>query len=320
MTINEINANERVLKPLIDRALLKSVELVFKMCSINKTRPQEPDFVASLSLSFTRDLFDILRLLFPHFNISVTGVYCHQRPIVDIGEAKSPEIGDLLLVYRERNFGTDRLNSLLLQAKTSSKQTLQVSSDEQHQLKLYENWPKFTYRRAGKLNGITRDILPKTINDGSQYLLIDTDPMTNGLMGLGGTFPMGCAIANETLILHSNFTDEIFDFLKFKAGRAFEHRHSSDLKDDWSNMVWDLISMSKSVKSKRRNIGLGSFPRVNEHVFFCTEGSWQSSLYLDIHNNNLSDISKDYDYEEHPNGVSIILIESSPEEGEYSDW
>jgi len=142
-------------------------------------------------------LFDILRLLFPHFNLSVTGVYCHQRPIVDIGESKSPEIGDLLLVYRERNNGIDRLNSLLLQAKTSNKQTLQVSSSERHQLKLYEQWPKFTYCRAGKLNGTTRDILPKTINDGSQYLLIDTDPMTNGLMGLNETFPMGVLLQTK---------------------------------------------------------------------------------------------------------------------------
>lgn len=31
------------------------------------------------------------------------------------------------------------------------------------------------------LYGVKRNVLPKTINDGAQYLLIDSNPLTNGI-------------------------------------------------------------------------------------------------------------------------------------------
>ena len=310
MKTNEINECESILKQLIDRAILDSVKLTFHMCRDKKNYPQEPDFVAALSLNFSKDLFNILRVLFPHYNLSVTGVYCHQKPLVDIGAIKKPEIGDILFVFRDRSYSADRFNSLLFQAKITNERIFTIRPEE-HQLKLYKEWPEFTYHRAGKLNGQKRDILPKTINDGAQYLLIDNNPLSNGLCGVPGTFPIGCAVANNTLVLNNSLADEIFDFLKFKSGRAFERLHTG-LKDDWSKMIWDLMTMSKSIASHRNNAGLKSFPRANEYVFHSTGGSKYNSLYFDLHSNDSYPNSKYYEGENEGQneGVSIVLIES----------
>lgn len=308
MTINEINANERILMPFLNRSIMDSVRLTFDMCGSSK--PQEPDFVAVLSLNFPRDLFNILRALFPAYKLSVTGVFCHQKPIVDIDESNAPEIGDLLLVFRERFFHfPDRLNSLLLQAKVTSSQTLAIKSNEKHQLRLYKEWPEFTYKRAGLLNGVKRDILPKTINNGAKYLLIDTDPVRNGLLGIPGTFPIGCAIANDTLMLDSNLADEIFNFLKFKTGRAFEQRHTH-LKDDWSKMIWDLLEIARLSTFTRRNAGFVKTPRTNEYVYFSTNESNSDMPFENLFGNDhfVGENCVEYEGE----GVSVILIESEP--------
>lgn len=65
-------------------------------------------------------------------------------------------------------------NALLFQAKISDRYEMKVKGNELHQLELYKRWPEFVYHRAGRfLNGKTRNVCPKTINDGAQYLLID---------------------------------------------------------------------------------------------------------------------------------------------------
>jgi hypothetical protein len=259
-----------------------------------------------LSLNFTNDLFNILHTVFPHYNINVTGVFCHQRPIINIGEKKNPEIGDILFIFSNKDTNNvERLNSLLFQAKVSNAQILRISNNDKHQLKLYKEWPEFNYCH-GKLKGTTRDILPKTINDGAQYLLIDNIPLNNGLYGVPGTFPMGCAIADEVLILDNSLTEEIFNFLKFKSGRIFEPL-KNNLKDDWSKMIWDLLKISRSICSNRKNVGLKDFPRVNENVFYSTSNLKFNSLYFNLHGDNEI-------FQEEENGISIIVIERSPME------
>jgi hypothetical protein len=36
---------------------------------------------------------------FPKIKFSLTGIFCHQKPIVDIGLSTAPELGDILFVY-----------------------------------------------------------------------------------------------------------------------------------------------------------------------------------------------------------------------------
>lgn len=134
MNAYEINNNKYILEVLIERALLNTVKWLYDKC-----RPQEPDYVAALSTIFIKDFFNILTVVFPNYSFSVSGVYCHQKPIVDIGLNKKPELGDILFVYADRKQNGEKiLNSLLLQAKISNTPFLKIHKNEEHQLELYK--------------------------------------------------------------------------------------------------------------------------------------------------------------------------------------
>lgn len=66
-----------------------------------KSRPQEPDYIAVLPTKFIKDFFNILVAVFPNYDFSILGVYCHQKPIVDINLSKKVELGDILFVYAD---------------------------------------------------------------------------------------------------------------------------------------------------------------------------------------------------------------------------
>lgn len=313
MKATDVNQVKPILIGLINRAIISSVDFVLKKCHALSSNPQEPDFVASLTLNFTSDLASILKAVFPKNKFSLTGVFCHQKPLADIGLTTDPEIGDILLVYiYTDNTGSKRHNSLLLQAKRSGSSTLVVPTSELHQLKLYTDWPKFTYKRAGLLNGTSRDILPKTINAGAQYLLIDKNPY--GLSGSPGTFPMGCAIPARTLSIHTDFASEIVNFLMFKSGRAFEENPTIS-KDDWTKMIWELLDITKSKASKRKNIGIGNFQRQNSEDFdgCCYITTETTSIFEDLHrhvDNGDNNTQKESYFEDDNRAPSVILIES----------
>jgi len=315
MKASDINIVEPILKGLIHNSIVNSVDFIVDKCNRLSNNPQEPDFVASLTLKFTPDLFNILKVVFPKTKFAVTGVFSHQKPLADIGLPIDPEIGDILFVYvyTDKN-GSEMLNSLLLQAKISTKSTMTVSKAESHQLKLYSEWPEFKYKRAGNLNGVKRDIQPKTINDGAQYLLIDNHPFY-GLSGMPGTFPMGCATPSKTLCINNDLTSELIDFLKFKAGRAFEANPSVS-KDDWTKMIWDFLNITKAKASKRKNAGISSFPRqlTNKFdgcCFFMTE---TNSIFRDLHReigNGDGNNHEDEFFDEENFSPSVIIIESN---------
>jgi hypothetical protein len=318
MEAGDINKNGPILKFLIHNAIVNSVSFVVNKCKKLKTKAQEPDFIASLTLNFTKELFKILTNLFPQSKFSITGIYCHQTPLADIGLAKNPEIGDLLLVYIHTDFrGIKKFNSLLLQAKISNTFLTTVSQSDEHQLKLYSEWPEFEYKRAGCLNGTKRNILPKTINDGAQYLLIDDDPIY-GLAGRVGTFPMGCAVPNKKLNLNNDLSSEIIDFLKFKAGRNFEEDPLTS-QDDWTKMIWDLINAAKFKAAKRANMGLLDFPRQHTYDYFdgcCYFTPESISICKDLHeelafSGQNGDKKINSFTDENNVSPSVIIIESS---------
>jgi len=302
MNTCDININQYILRELIDRALLDTIVWITKKCKPQK--PQEPDYVAALSTKFVEDFFNVLVAVFPNYNFSVVGVYCHQKPIVDIKQPKNPELGDILFVYVDRKQeGKMVLNSLLLQAKISSNPWLRVHGSERHQLELYKNWPQFTYcSRAGNLNKKERNILPKTINDGAQYLLINDKLLTKRLCFRKRMFSMGCAIPDDILYINNSLSDELIDLLKFKSGRTFDSNHST--KDEWSKMIWDLLQIAAFKYSKRKNAQLDSFPRINGCSHFCTKDMEDRALLNELLDGNLEEIS------DKDGGVSVVLVES----------
>ena len=307
MNANEINPLEQTLCTLFDRSILNAVNKTYR--SKKKPALQEPDYVAALTKYFTVDLATLLNVLYPDYDFTASSVYCHQKPIVDINASKKPELGDILFVYSEKQEdGSTRYNSLLLQAKICNRSVMRVPASDQHQLSLYKYWPTFTYHRANFLNGHTRDIQPKAINDGAQYLLIDTNPFTNGLIGFPNTFPMGCAIPNDTLIIDKRFSAELVDFLKFKSGRIFEEDPILT-HDDWTKMIWDLLLMG-TFDYSRRNIG---FNKVKRGVYCSNQAGFsQTEIYAKLNEYSVSfdNYILDDDFMDDINrGVSVVMIE-----------
>lgn len=301
MNANVINNNESVLELLIENALLNAVRWIDSRC-----KPQEPDYVFALSTQFIKEFFNILVAVFPSYDFSVSSVYCHQKPIVDIGLNKNPELGDILFVYADRRENGEKiLNSLLLQAKILEYSSLKIHQSEKHQLELYRNWPEFTYYRAGFLNGKKRNILPKTISDGAQYLLIDSNPLTNGICFGKGMFPMGCAVPDDNLCINDSLSRELINLLKFKSGRTIDSNPYST-EDGWSKMIWDLLRIAAFKYSKRKNARVKSFPRSKEYNHFHTENMGTRTL-LDEALGNYEDI---IEMSDENSGVSVVLVES----------
>ncbi len=303
METSDLNQYQYILEPLIRKALIDSMKVIS-----GKRALQEPDYVASLTINFTRDFYQILKTVFPNYEFAISSVFCHQKPIVDIKESKKPELGDILFVYAyEKDNGSVLYNSLLLQAKISFLPFHRISSNELHQLKLYQKWPKFTYLRAGVLNGTTRDIFPKSINDGAQYLLIDNNPATNGFFDPINMYPMGCAIPDKLLQTNQSLSWELIDFLKFKSGRVFDE-DPLNTKDDWSKMIWDLLEIGATNYSKRSNIKYSKFPR---GVTSCSPNfkSQNTKFYKLLKRAEQNNYQNDFP-DDSGEGVSVVFIES----------
>jgi len=97
-----------------------------------------------------QDLFKSLSVYAPRYKFAVSGIFCHQKPLADFGIGKSPELGDMLLVYIEENkYAVKKCNALLMQAKKIDRIPYIIHLPETHQLKLYEDRPTFKLARAG---------------------------------------------------------------------------------------------------------------------------------------------------------------------------
>jgi|CXWL01.1.fsa_nt_gi hypothetical protein len=268
MTFDHIIYNEQT--SIVDSAhmaILHGMHNVYSYCSQHSNSPQEPDFVAALVLESTPLIYNALKAILRPYRIavSVASVFCHQTPQVTHSLAsKSCELGDLLFVHIHRDLsGKVCRNALLYQAKMSSMQPYVVQSNEAHQLALYTDWPQFTYIRAGVLNGVTRDINPKVPHTGAQYMLIDDRPPSDpqsGLMNFPGTYPIGSCMAGKYLHNHNHLAQELFHLLRFRSGKAFKGRSSNrnPPTGEWSEMIWDLISVALNKGFKRKNSGRNS--------------------------------------------------------------
>ncbi len=86
MNVYDINVDENILQYLIDKALIDTVRWITYQCG---GKPQKLDYVAALTLKFTRNFFDIFNFVFSRYRFSVSGAYCHQKPIVVLMEIKN---------------------------------------------------------------------------------------------------------------------------------------------------------------------------------------------------------------------------------------
>lgn len=309
------NFNEQGFRilPNISKDLEESINRVIDKCKLLNTTPQEPDFIADLVINFSKKLHENLKIHLPNFDWSVTGIYCHQKPIVNIGSKVNPELGDLMLVFIHTDeFGRKHLNSLLLQAKKNVTINYTVANNESHQLKLYEEWSDFKYQRAGKLNGVERKILPKIHHSGGRYLIISQEAGLVLPFAQNQSFYYGVAVPNRNIVVSMQFDICLIHFMKFILGRTFE-LDSTKTDDDWTKVVWDLIDVAKQKVSRRRNSGLATFPRNSTHTsdglafMENTSNSIFYQLSQEVGNGNNDE---EYYIENSDGGIPMLIIES----------
>ena len=295
------------------------------ICGLTST--QEPDYIAALTTKLPHELRGILNRNIPTMQFNVGGCFIHQQPFAKfcapgLKKMKSPEIGDLLIVYKEILANGECLyNALLLQAKkTNDIYCTPIHPNDKHQLLLYTKWPKFQYQRAGALNGLIRSINPKTITPGAQYLLIDEHNISHSPLG---PCTFWCAKADDILIAANSLSHQIVDFIDFQTGKPFVSLSIG--MDHWSKMIWDLITISANSYFNRRKAGYTHHPRL-AFIFtqFLTEQSQGIRLDIDAKRmadkmgnnlkNNRGGISGDdirNDIKDSIGGISILYIEGA---------
>ena len=262
--------------------------------------PQEPDYIASLVTNLPNDLIQILNRHIPNMQFNVGGCFIHQKPIVrftspQYAHHRMPELGDLLIVYKETKNNEDRYNALLLQAKKSNDvYYTPIHHNDQHQYILYTKWPKFEYRRAGRLNGISRSVSPKTITPGAQYLLIDEQ---HNAAHWHYPVTFWCAKADNPLEASDCLATTILQLIEFQTGRPFVAKGYNI--DHWSKMIWDLLDLSTKSIFNRRRSGYKN----------CSRSYGDMISYLTTINNE-DNLARGEE-----NGISIICIEGICKEG-----
>ena len=255
---------------------------------------QEPDYVATLVSTLPGLIRNALTHYLPGRAIASGSAFIHQKPLAHFLNRpgmSDPELGDLLIVCREKRFSGVVYNSMLLQAKFTNA-PLHTSIPNDHQYVLYSEWPEFEYKRAGVLNGKRRSILPKVITQGAQYLLIV------------GPEPLRLFTATVDRPLYSSklFARTLAAILSFDAGRTFQ---ASNPHDDWSQMVLDLLRLTASSVYTRRNSGCVKAKRWNGAAAF----EYILSLGMqEEEKKEAQQVHGDYDAES-ISGISVVCVD-----------
>lgn len=257
------------------------------------TIKEEPNYVAQMVKELPAEIKKALEMVLPGHAIAAGGAFIHQKPLahfVRIPCPKSPEIGDLLLVCRETRASGTVYNALILQAKcVKNLLDAAVAKSDEHQFILYSEWPEFEYRRAGILDGQRRDVLPKTITQGAQYLLIDKNAPEEMLT----------ATVDKSLKGSKLFARLLASVLSFDMGRTFD----AYPVDGWSRMIVDLLWLTANSVFNRRNAG------------FFNEKRWNGSDAFDFilnsgHKGEVSDyIDKRVVENDKVKGMGVICID-----------
>lgn len=248
----------------IDLEVAHSMQTAYALALGVARAPTEPDFVAMLVTQAAPGFVGTLRPVLQAHGIALrlTAVFCHGRPEVQHGSRRC-ELGDVLFAHFHTDAaGSTYRNSLLLQAKMSSSAIHTVGASDLHQLGLYTQWGRITYRRSTGLSGQTRDVTPNAAHPGAQYLLIDdrgpADP-NSGVTGKPGTYPMGTAIAQRHLLIRASLGHTLVHLMCGSDGRVFADRPAA--LADWDRVVWDLLDFGVAARFNQRRVGITGQPR-----------------------------------------------------------
>lgn len=142
---------------------------------------------------------------------------------------------------------------------------------------------------------------------------------------------------DESLQDHSHLAAELFNLFIFRTGRPFEDRTAAAKRQDWSQVVWDLLETGVKKSFRRKNSGRYRSPRSAGDTVEMLDGMvvaqatsrLSCSTAIDIvgqdgartiygGNDDVppEDRARRSDFQEPESGVSVVLIESSERQSE----
>jgi len=253
-------------------ALRNAIASTVLECKHYRKMPHEPDFMAALML---RGVAEFAPRWVEHFQqtgheLSILSVFCHQRPIVKWpASPKGCELGDLLVMVRHHEPARTCQSALLLQAKC-------IQPDWNHsgepQLELYRSWPAFRY--ASPLRHEERDVLPKSVHGGAEYLVLFGPPFAcddyfqrrrpRPLQWPQELWRAPLWVMPPADLGHSprHLPIVLAEMLTLSAGRVIVPRGKDDA---WSEVIWDILDMSLEKVFDRQRSGVMARPRVAQH-------------------------------------------------------
>ena len=220
---------------------------------------QEPDYTAGLAMGLPMLLNVDKRTAY--CGLRFGGCYIHQKPYVtyvDNSKSVTRELGDLLVLCRERHEREDRFNAALLQLKMAKDGCKQVDSG---QLKIYTKWPEFYFGRKHNSKELY-DVYPKMVTQGALYAFVH---LPNDEIPLQFTVasPGELEVQNGIDSTHGMQLQEFLaDFVIWQSGRAIS-RHEEHVKDPWSHLIWDIVEQLRGITFKRKRISNNANVRFN---------------------------------------------------------
>lgn len=226
---------------------------------------QEPDYTAGLAIGLPK-LLNTDKIA-TCCGLRFGGCFIHQKPYVTYMGTTKPvtrELGDLLVLCRERHEKEERFNAALLQLKMAKDRCKQVESG---QLKIYTEWPAFSIGRQCVPKSLY-DVYPKTVTQGALYSFVHKPDKAS---------PLRFTVASPDEMLIRNGIDRtdgmqlqefLADFVIWQSGRAISSRQKHR-KDPWSHLIWDIVEQLRGVMFKRKRISNNGIARFNrEHGAF----------------------------------------------------
>ena len=216
---------------------------------------QEPDYIAGI----VNNLPKYVNTSSPYM-LSIGGCFIHKSPLVsflnDCGEHNCCELGDLLVLYRDRSGKEDRYNSVLFQFKRSEYDII-----DPVQYYLYSRWPRFNFGRKIYQRKEQYDVTPKSKSGGGLYNFIHTCDRLRFTVAE----PHPCVVDGGFDIRQGmRFEDYLANFVTWKEGREISSykKHPEEKKqDEWSHLIWDVVEKTFDATFKCNSIGINKCKR-----------------------------------------------------------
>lgn len=223
----------------------------------------EPAYTAAIATKFPAMMNEVWG------NVMFGGCFIHKSPIVTLDNTSNPserescEAGDLLVLCRELVDGKTRINAALFQIKKTESLYDRIKPDNDIQLKLYTEWPSFSFGRNYK--SPYYNIEPKAATPGAQYMFINEEVYYSRWHDYYplSLQPLLFTNSKSTAVMCSDpdfsFGNFLWEFINWQDGRPISESEQ-EANDDWSNFIWKLISFSKTKTFMHKNV------RIPKHI------------------------------------------------------